>query len=169
MLERSLVVSNTSPLVNLAVIGRLHLLRDQLHEVIVPQTVWQEVSALPHQGGLEALKDAVRSGWLIIVPDPPPELLAEVLSTGLDAGESAAISLAVLLQASLLLIDERKGRQEALSRGLVLTGVLGILAAGCRMGVVTDMPLEIRHLREHAGFFLSPAVEEIALRMAQDS
>lgn len=153
MLQDSPVVSNTSPLVNLAVIGRLNLLRDQLHEIIVPQTVWQEVSALPHEEGLQALKDAVASGWLVIVEDPSPVLFSQVLATGLDAGESAAIALAVSMNASLLLIDERKGRQEALARGLVLTGVLGILATACRSGVVPDMLLEMKQLREKAGFF----------------
>jgi predicted nucleic acid-binding protein len=169
MFQHSRVVSNTSPLVNLAVIGRLPLLRDQLQQIIVPQTVWDEVSALPDNDGLAALNQARDSGWLIVVPDPPTELCAEILATGLDAGESAAIALAISKGATLLLIDERKGRQEARARGLVMTGVLGILAAACRMGVIDNMRAEMRQLRVKAGFFLSPAVEELALQMSRDS
>ena len=161
------VVSNTSPLVNLAVIGRLDLMREQFRKVVIPQTVWHEAEALPHEAGLRSLRDAVSAGWLVVVPDPPDDLLSDILATGLDAGESAAIALAIFIKAELLLIDERKGRQEAKSRELILTGVLGILAAACRMGSVSDMTEEMRRLREEAGFFLSPNLEQIAISMAK--
>ena len=36
------VVSNASPLINLARIGKLTLLRDLYGELIVPEAVWQE-------------------------------------------------------------------------------------------------------------------------------
>lgn len=160
------VVSNTSPLVNLAVIGRLDLMREQFREVVIPQTVWHEAKALPHEVGLKSLNDAVSAGWLVVVSDPPDDLFSGVLASGLDAGESAAIALAIFIKAELLLIDERRGRQEANLRELTLTGVLGILAAACRMGSVSNMTEEMRRLREEAGFFLTPNLEKIAISMA---
>ena len=63
----SLVVSNTSPLTNLAAIGRLDLVREQLRDVLVPSAVWAEMSALPHEGGRRALMVARESGWLRVV------------------------------------------------------------------------------------------------------
>lgn len=45
----------------------------------------------------------------------------------LNAGEQAAIALAQKLNANLLLMDEKAGRQVAMQRGLQVIGVLGIL------------------------------------------
>ena len=45
---------------------------------------------------------------------------------GLDEGETAAIALAISLDADLLLMDERKGVVVARSKGLRVTGTLGV-------------------------------------------
>lgn len=37
------VVSNASPLINLARVGKLDLLRDLYGEIIIPDAVWHEV------------------------------------------------------------------------------------------------------------------------------
>jgi predicted nucleic acid-binding protein len=80
-----LVVSDTSPLSNLAIIGRLALLREQFCEVWMPPAVVRELSALKNLNAKAALSEAVLSGWLKEVPLPamapfPPEL------GGLDPG-----------------------------------------------------------------------------------
>ena len=51
------------------------------------------------------------------------------LQTNLDPGESEAIALALELNAERLIIDERRGRNEAIRAGLRGTGLLGILLA----------------------------------------
>lgn len=57
MPRMSPAVSNTSPLSNLAVIGRLELVQAQLATVAVPDAVWREMLALPHRDGQFALLD----------------------------------------------------------------------------------------------------------------
>lgn len=54
----------------------------------------------------------------------------------LDDGERAAISLAELLHADSILIDERKGTSAALSKGFEVTGTLGVLDLAARRGLV---------------------------------
>jgi predicted nucleic acid-binding protein len=40
----ALVVSDTSPLLNLALIDRLGLLRTQFPEIVIPRQVWDELT-----------------------------------------------------------------------------------------------------------------------------
>ena len=55
----------------------------------------------------------------------------------LDAGERAAITLALSMHADLILIDERKGTQAAIQRGFEVTGTLGVLRLAARRGLVS--------------------------------
>ena len=162
----SLVVSNTSPLTNLAAIGRLDLVREQLRDVLVPSAVWAEMSALPHKDGRRTLKAAREAGWLRVVSVSDSALPASLRLIGLDAGESEAIALAHEHSASLLLMDERKGRIAAGRIGITVTGALGILAAAYRNGSIPSAKVEIARLKSEAGFFVSSEIEDHMLRIA---
>ena len=74
-----LVVSDTTPLLYLARVGRLYLLCELYVEVVVPQTVWDElVEANPDAPGVVAVRAAT---WLRVVPDvSAPDDVAEVLA-----------------------------------------------------------------------------------------
>lgn len=72
-----------------------------------------------------------------------------------NVGEAEAIALAVELNATRLLIDERLGRQAATERGLKITGVLGILLAAKRQGFVTAVQPTMDDLVAQAGFRIS--------------
>ena len=62
------VVSNTSPLSNLAIIGRLSLLEDQLGEILVPAAVRGELEKLKNDHGRLLLDKAFSEGWLKVTP-----------------------------------------------------------------------------------------------------
>ena len=63
------VVSNTSPLLNLAIIGELELVCEQFTRVFVPPAVVEEFRLGEHRPGSGALRRAVESKWLV-VEDP---------------------------------------------------------------------------------------------------
>ena len=54
----------------------------------------------------------------------------------LDDGERAAIELAVRIGADLLLMDDRAGVNVARSKGLAVTGTLGILDLAASRGMI---------------------------------
>lgn len=162
-------VSNTSPLTNLAVIGRLGLVRDQLGRVAVPEAVWREMLALPHEAGRKALFTARDAGWLAVVPLGSPALAASLRLSGLDEGESEAIALAVESSSPLLLIDEKKGRAAARRLGVTVAGALAIIAAARKAGAITSARDLIDQLRTEAGFFISAEIEENTLHLAGEN
>lgn len=63
-----LVVSNTSPLSNLAIIGHLELVREQLGQVIIPAAVRLELSRHPDSTARAAIETAIADGWCWVNP-----------------------------------------------------------------------------------------------------
>ena len=159
-----LVVSDTSPLSNLAIIGRLELLREQFTEVIMPSGVARELTALDDPNARKLLSVAQQEGWLKEMPLPisapnPPEL------SGFDAGETESLRLAMALSADHVLMDEKDGRQRATTLGIRTIGVLGVLIRARQSGGVPSLQAEIAKLSRDAGFFVDRALEARVLSM----
>ena len=87
-----IVVSDSSPLISLARIGELEILRCLYGEILIPQAVWDEIVV---EGEGRPGADEVRgSGWIRC--EPVSNLhLARILRRELGAGEAEAIALAV--------------------------------------------------------------------------
>ena len=63
-----LVVSNTCPLSNLAIISQLELVREQLGQVIIPAAVRAELNRHPDSAARTAIETALATGWLRVLP-----------------------------------------------------------------------------------------------------
>ena len=160
-----LVVSNTSPISNLALINRLDLLRDQFEQLWIPEAVRAELDLIPDPAAKAAIEQASQTGWLKSRPVENSQL-ASVLAKELDRGEAAAIALSIEMKADLLLIDEREGRIVARQAGLRVRGALGILLHAKAAGKIPSIKPEIEALRNRAGFFVAPRLEAEILRSA---
>jgi predicted nucleic acid-binding protein len=152
-------VSNTSPLLNLAIIGRLELIRVQFEGVLVPPAVVKEFRLEEDRPGSSALRRAVEEEW-IAVEEPSDDPLVRTLRQDLDLGESEAIALAVEKKAGLVLLDEREGRRRARAVGLEVTGALGILAQADRRGDLDSLSDALDRLEGEAGFWIGSALRE---------
>jgi len=60
-----LVVSNTLPISNLAIVGRLEFLQRRYAVVRIPVAVTDELAALTHPAGLQRIKAALADRWLV--------------------------------------------------------------------------------------------------------
>lgn len=145
-----IVVSDTSPLLNLALIGRLDLLALLYHEVLIPPTVYSELS---RADAGPPLIDLESTPWIAVAPVGDRSRVLE-LRAEVDAGEAEAIVLAVERRADLLLVDERRGRRVAVSLGLRVTGLLGALAEAKQRGLVSQVKPLLDDLRVRAGFWI---------------
>ena len=145
------VVSNTSPILSLAVIGKLSLLHDQFGEILIPNAVLEELRIQEDLPGCQAIREALKDEWLRI-QEVSDQSLVRVLQRELDNGEAAAITLAVQVKAKWILLDEKEGRKIAKSLGLKVTGVLGILLRARHEGRLPSMQKAMDQLRDRAGF-----------------
>jgi len=145
------VVSNTSPLLNLAIIGQLSLLNEQFGTILIPQAVREELRIENDLLGSRVIQEAIEVGWIQIeeVKDRP---FVKILQRELDKGEAETIALALESGAEWTLLDEREGRRVAKSLGLRITGVLGILLRARREGKLASLEKVLQELHEKAGF-----------------
>jgi predicted nucleic acid-binding protein len=155
-------VSNTSPISNLAITGRLALLRSQFSQILIPAAVRTELERMPNPEAKALIEAALRDGWLLCRAVGNRQFAA-ALGNDLDQGEAEAIALATEIQAGVLLIDEKEGRSFARQAGLMVRGVLGVLIRAKTMGEIASVRAEIDALRNRAGFFIAPSLESEVL------
>ena len=105
----SLVISDTTPLNYLILIGDIDVLPRLFGKLLVPPAVIHEMRH-PKAPAAVALWTASLPAW-IEVKAPHTDL-----HLGLGAGEDEAISLAVELRDAAILMDDRKARAESASR-----------------------------------------------------
>lgn len=154
------VVSDASPIANLAAIGRLDLLQRQFGSLLIPEAVAAELRAFSNAVASDAIMMALGEGWITIRPVPvTARPLVELLSRELDPGEAEAIALAKDSSADLVLIDEADGRDVATRLGLAVRGALGVLLTAKRNGCLKSLAPEISRLRKDAHFFIAAPLE----------
>lgn len=146
------IVSNTSPIINLACIGRLDWLPALYGEIIIPPAVFYEIAvAAPNAPGASEVRAA---SWIRQHPVGNSALVASLRLT-LDPGEAEAIACAMELKAELLLIDERRGRLAAQRLGISVIGLVGVLLLARKRGLTTSIRPHLDDLRRLAGFWIS--------------
>jgi len=149
------IVADAGPLIGLAKIGRLSLLRELYGEILIPPAVHAELQAGSQRPGSGELLDALSQSWIKVANsvDISSAIYVE-LKQFLDAGEAEAIALALHHPIHLLLIDERLGRIVAQRKGARITGTGAILLAAKQLGYITGIQQELDALHQ-AGYRLS--------------
>ena len=131
-----IIVSNTTPLSQLARINQLSLLQEVFTKIIIPAEVYAELT----QGNHPNTAAFLVADWLEVrnVSDPDKIKMLQA-DTNLDLGECAAIILASELEAQQILIDEKAARKIAISRNLSVVGTVGILLIAKQRGLITNV------------------------------
>jgi predicted nucleic acid-binding protein len=161
-----IVVSDSSPLVTLAAVGRLDLLRALFTTVLIPDAVYREV--VTHGEGRAGATEVSDASWIrrASVENTP---LVRALALSLDVGEAEAIALALERDADLVLLDERRGRQQAERMGLTITGTLGVLVEAKRQNLIAEIRPILDALRAEADFWIADALYQRTLDLAGEN
>ncbi|HEY3567256.1 MAG TPA: DUF3368 domain-containing protein [Thermoanaerobaculia bacterium] len=158
-------VVDTSPLIFLAKLDRLDLLRKSADELLVPATVVEEIRAYPDDAS-QKVEEALGS-WLR-EEAVEARRIVDVLLADLDLGESEVIALARERSADRVVMDDLDGRRFARRLDLEPIGTLGLLLAAKLRGELGSLREEIERL-EREGFRVSPALAEAVLREAGEA
>ncbi|MBD2359764.1 DUF3368 domain-containing protein [Anabaena minutissima FACHB-250] len=163
-----IIVSDTSPITNLAAIGKLDLLRQLYGSVIIPEAVYNEMAGVNKivPGAVEVQTLSWIQTQTVINSLQVTEIQEN--NESIHLGEAEAIILSLEMKADLLLMDERRGRIVATSYGINVTGLLGVLLQAKKQGLIPDMKPLIDQLITQADFRVSPQLYTIVLQSSNE-
>jgi uncharacterized protein len=163
-----IVVSDTSPITNLAAIDQLDLLQQLYTRLIIPTAVYNEMVTVDKL--VPGAVEVQTLPWIQTqsIADFQQAIAIRESQENIDLGEAEAIVLALELKADLLLMDERRGRAVAISYGLQVTGLLGVLLQAKRNNLIPAVKPLMDQLIDRADFRVSSQLYADVLNTASE-
>ena len=150
------VVCNSSPLIGLEQIGQLSILNALFGTIAVPPAVVLEVAPSV------TLPEWIEQRTLVQNIGPL------IMKASLGQGESEAITLALELNAHLIILDDRPARRLAQSLSLPVVGTLGILVLAKKKNLIPLIKPCLEGLLQF-DFRIASALYEQVLKDANES
>jgi len=157
------VITDTSPMQYLHQIAQLDLLPTLYGQIRMPQAVANELAQGLVQG--ISLPDPTSLCWITLCPVPSSILIPALPNLG--AGEREALSLAVTIPDSLVILDDALARSYARQLNIAITGTLGVLLKGKQLGYVEAIAPLLDQL-ETLNFRLASATRSAVLKLAKE-
>lgn len=157
--QQQTIVGDSGPLIALAIIGQLELLLRLYRRVIIPQTVWDEITV--RGAGLPGALEVSRITWLEIQRAETQRLLSLLILV--DRGEAEAIALAMDNPGSTVLLDDAMARRVAERFGVDRIGTLGILRRAKKSGLLAAVKPHVEQLQA-SGIFMRQSLVDTILR-----
>lgn len=155
-----IVVCDTSPITNLAAVGRLELLKELFGLVLICESFRDELQA---DGGVYPGSNVASLDW-IEVRAAANQMLVDQLRKTIHLGEAESFVVALECQADLVLLDDADGRSAAQQCGLTVMGTLGVLIRAKRTGFIQVVKPILDDLTAH-GFFVRDSVAQQVLKI----
>jgi predicted nucleic acid-binding protein len=140
------VVSNSGPLMALAKLNQLSILKKLFQKVLIPQAVYEEAVI---RGMTQGYPDALaikffleQQGWQPVYVDRK-DINKDLLKEKLDWGEVESLQLAMNVKAAIFLVDDEEAREVARKHGLSTKGTVGILVDAFQKSLIDLEEIEL--------------------------
>ena len=160
-----IVISDTSPIINLAIIDKLDLLPQLFDTIVIPEAVFNEIVIIGK--GLPG-SDIIENAKWVEVKTCNNRIFINSLLDYVQIGEAEALTLALELQADTIIVDEAAARNLAEQFGLNFTGLLGILIKAKEHGLIPSVKPLMDALRTKARFFIHQSLYNQVLAIAKE-
>lgn len=155
------VIVNSTPVIGLANIGKLDILRQMYGAITIPQAVFDEIKSPSVQRQVNANRDWIR------VEQINDASQKQMYRAKLHAGEVEVMILAQEKKADLVILDDNAAKKTAKFLGLRVIGTLGILVLAKKRGYIKEVSPVLDALKRD-GFFVSDDLCDLVLRQADE-
>ena len=157
------VIVNSTPIIALAKAGKLDVLKAMYGQVIIPEAVFNEVTAKDDSARAMLLKN---NDWIKVksIKNTPEKIM---FRARLHDGEVEVMILARELDADLVVIDDYAARKTAEYIGLNLTGTIGTLIKAKQNGYI-DAVMPIVQIMEQNGIYYSDQLKNQIRRLTSE-
>jgi len=154
-----ILVADTGPLIALAKIGKIQLLKNLVWQVVyIPPRVHKEL-----WGRIGPESDAIEAALTDFIQVSAPEFVnsaIDIITAELGEGEKQVIRLGASIQQDvMLLIDEQAGREAAKEIKIPVIGTAGVLLLAKKHGFVEHVMPLILELRKQNYWFSEEFIE----------
>ena len=147
-----LVIVNSTPLIALAGIGELDILKSVYGQITIPTAVFDEVTVKNGK-----IADSIKAANWINVENIQDADSKKMYKAKLHAGEVEVMILAQEQHADLIVIDDNAAKKTATYLGLNAIGTMAVLLRAKQLGCINDVGSYIDKMVAN-GFFISPEV-----------
>lgn len=151
----AVVVSDAGPLIALAKVDALFVARRLFSRLQIPEAVWSECRGKPGEDS-RRIAQAGRDGWLRVVK-LTTEATRKRFPHSLGRGEIEALQLAMETKPSLLIVDDRLARRQALQLELNFIGTARMLLLAEQRSLIDDAETVVQQMTAN-GYRISPRV-----------
>lgn len=153
------LVADSSPLIGLARIGQIEILRKLASRVLMPPAVRDEITLHRREApGAAVIRQAT---WIEV--EAPDHREVEPLAILVDRGEAEAIALAQRLPGATLLLDDARARRVAERLGVRRIGTAGLLRRAKKAGLIPAVKPHLDALMAN-GIYIHRALIEAVLK-----
>lgn len=156
------VIVNSTPIIVLCNIGKLHILKSLYGQIVIPKAVYDEVTSKEDSACLQLKQE---TDWIIVESIHNFEA-KRMYQAKLHAGEVEVMILAQESpQADLLIIDDAAAKKTAKFLNLTVTGTLGVLIKAKQLGYLDNVSDCLKEM-QRCGFYISPKIANLVLKQA---
>ena len=155
------VIVNSTPVIGLANIGKLDVLRQMYGTITIPQAVFDEIKSPSVQRQVNANRDWIRVEQINDISQK------QMYRAKLHAGEVEVMILAQEKKADLVILDDNAAKKTAKFLGLRVIGTLGILVLAKKRGYIKEVSPVLDALKRD-GFFVSDDLCDLVLKQADE-
>ena len=155
------VIADAGPVIALSRIDKLELLKQIFKQVVITETIRDEILINKHSHGKMLIENAINAQWIQVEIVDQKDW--KPLNKGVDAGESSAIFLARQSpESTLLIMDDQAGRAEARYQKLAVIGTAAVIGIAKEQGLIDSAKAVLYELRE-AGYYIGDTIIQTVL------
>lgn len=151
------IIVNSTPLIALAKVNKLEILKGMYEHIIIPGAVYREVT---EKDDVAAQRIEAAREW-IEVRKVDSNLDRRMYKAKLHDGEVEVMLLAQEIGADAVVIDDGAARKTAEYLGLPLTGTLGVMIKAKQRGLLEAVMPVVQQMEQNGIFFSRELKERI--------